>query len=105
LSFNAEFYVGFPGFAIDWEHRFEPDLPLHMQISRGSLVLHLWEHHGDGSPGANIRVEMTGLNQFHAELAAKKYGYGRPGIVEQSWGERSVTTHDPFSNHFCERVK
>jgi hypothetical protein len=50
---------------------------------------------------------MTGLNQFHAELAAKKYGYGRPGIVEQSWGERSVTTHDPFSNriHFCERVK
>ena len=22
-----EFYVGFPGFKVDFEHRFEPDLP------------------------------------------------------------------------------
>jgi len=29
-----------------------------MQVSGGNLVLHLSEHHGDGSPGANIRVEM-----------------------------------------------
>jgi catechol 2,3-dioxygenase-like lactoylglutathione lyase family enzyme len=102
-----EFYLGFLGFQIDWEHRFEPDLPLYMQISRGNLILHLSEHHGDGSPGANVRVEMTGLDEFHAELAAKKYNYGRPGIVELPWGERSLKTWDPFHNqlHFCERVK
>jgi len=102
-----EFYVGFLGFTIDWEHRFEDGLPLYMQVSRGTLVLHLSEHHGDGSPGANVRLEMTGLDEFHAELTAKKYGYGRPGIVEQPWGERSVTAHDPFGNriHFCERLK
>ncbi|MGA3188471.1 MAG: glyoxalase superfamily protein [Bryobacteraceae bacterium] len=102
-----EFYLGFLGFTIDWEHRFEEALPLYMQISRGNLVLHLSEHHGDGSPGASIRVEMTGLDEFHAELIAKKYGYGRPGIVEEPWGERRVTALDPFHNriHFIERLQ
>ena len=44
-----EFYVGFLGFTIDWEHRFEDGLPIYMQVSRGNVVLHLSEHHGDGS--------------------------------------------------------
>src|SRR5260370_32162921 len=30
-----EFYIGFLGFKVDFEHRFEPDLPLFMQISLG----------------------------------------------------------------------
>ena len=25
-----EFYLGFLGFAVDWEHRFEPGFPLYM---------------------------------------------------------------------------
>jgi hypothetical protein len=33
------------------EHRFEPGFPLDLQVSRDGLVLHLSEHHGDGSPG------------------------------------------------------
>ena len=31
----GEFHVQFLGFAIDWEHRFEPGSLLHMQVSRG----------------------------------------------------------------------
>jgi Glyoxalase superfamily protein len=27
------FYLGFLGFQVDWEHRFEPGLPLYMQVS------------------------------------------------------------------------
>jgi Glyoxalase superfamily protein len=102
-----EFYLGFLGFTIDFEHRFEPGMPLYMGISRGGVTLHLSEHHGDGSPGVHIRVEITGIDELHAELAAKKYGYGRPGIQDQEWGERSLTTHDPFNNQitFCERTK
>ena len=45
-----EFYLGFLGFSVDWDHRFEPDAPLYRQISRGNLGLHLSEHHGDGCP-------------------------------------------------------
>jgi hypothetical protein len=29
-----EFYMDFLGFAIDWEHRFAPGLPLYCQVSR-----------------------------------------------------------------------
>jgi hypothetical protein len=51
-----EFYIGFLGFKVDFEHRFEPDLPLFMQISMDDVVLYLSEHHGDCSPGAKIVI-------------------------------------------------
>jgi catechol 2,3-dioxygenase-like lactoylglutathione lyase family enzyme len=43
-----EFYQGFLGLSVDWDHRFDANAPLYRQISRGSLILHLTEHHGDG---------------------------------------------------------
>ena len=60
-----EFYVGFLGFTIDWEHRFEPGTPLYMQVSREGIVLHLSEHHGDGSPGVHLRIDVTGVHDLH----------------------------------------
>jgi uncharacterized glyoxalase superfamily protein PhnB len=93
-----EFYVDYLGFKVDWEHRFEPGLPLYMQVSRGALVLHLTEHHGDACPGSALFVRMTGIEQFHAELAAKNYGNARPGIESTPWNSREVTVKDPFGN-------
>jgi catechol 2,3-dioxygenase-like lactoylglutathione lyase family enzyme len=63
-----EFYLGFLGFKVDWEHRFAPDAPLYMQVSRDGLVLHLTEHYGDGSPGAAVFVETVGLDELQREL-------------------------------------
>ena len=51
-----EFFVDFLGFTVDWEHRFEPSLPLYMQVSKDDCIIHLSEHHGDCSPGAAIRI-------------------------------------------------
>ena len=49
--FNAEkakeFYVGYLGFSVDWEHHFEDNTPAYLQVSRAGLTLHLSEHHGD----------------------------------------------------------
>ncbi len=92
-----EFYAGFLGFTVDFEHRFEPSLPLYMQVSRDGCVLHLSEHHGDASPGAAIRIETTDLDAFHVELNSKEYGFVRPGIDEQPWG-RDMPVKDPFGN-------
>ena len=92
-----EFYVGFLGFTIDWEHRFSPDAPLYLQVSRDECLLHLSEHYGDCSPGAAIRIATTDLDAFHAELTAKQYKYAGPGIDEQPWG-REVSVRDPFGN-------
>ena len=93
-----EFYVGFLGFTIDWEHRFEPGLPLYMQVSRDGCVLHLSEHHGDATPGAALRIEADGLDALHAELTGKNYRWARPGIEDMPWGTRDMSVKDPFGN-------
>ena len=93
-----EFYVGFLGFSVDWEHRFAPDLPLYMQVSRDGCVLHLSEHHGDGGPGSAIRIETDALDALHHELSTKRYKYARPGIEKMPWGTRDMSVKDPFGN-------
>lgn len=98
-----EFYLGFLGFAVRFEHRFEPGMPLYMGIERAGLVLHLSEHHGDAAPGSTVYVPMTGVRAYQAELIGRNYGYGRPGVEEQPWGD-VLQVHDPFGNRirFCE---
>ena len=91
-----EFYLGYLGFALDWEHRFEPDLPLYCQVSRGSVRLHLSEHHGDGSPGAAVLLEVDDVEALHASLDPA-YGFARPGLATQPWG-RTFSVRDPFHN-------
>jgi hypothetical protein len=92
-----EFYVGFLGFKVEWEHRFEPGLPLYCQVTREGCSLHLSEHHGDATPGSALRIEVDGLDLLHAELAASHYKYARPGIQQQAWG-RDMSISDPFGN-------
>jgi len=98
-----EFYVGFLGMQVDWEHRFEDGLPLYAQVSRAGLVLHLTGHHGDATPGSTVFVPMRGIDAFHAELTAAPYAYCRPSIEDLPWGRQMQVT-DPFGNRlrFCE---
>ncbi|WP_131116507.1 glyoxalase superfamily protein [Lichenihabitans psoromatis] len=106
LAKAREFYCDFLGFAITMEHRHELGLPVYMAIERAGLELHLTEHHGGASPGSTAFVWMTGVQAFHAELTAKNYGYGRPGIERLPWGDQ-LQVHDPFGNRirFCQRHK
>jgi uncharacterized glyoxalase superfamily protein PhnB len=93
-----EFYLDFLGFKKDWEFRFEPTSPVHMQVSRGTFLLHLTEHHGGPSPGAHVFVQMHGIDELHRELTGKSYKYARPGIEDAPWGARTLTVTDPFAN-------
>jgi catechol 2,3-dioxygenase-like lactoylglutathione lyase family enzyme len=90
------FYVGLLGFQVDWEHRFEPGFPLYMQVSRSGARLHISEHHGDGTPGTVVWVNLTGLDAFHAELRAKGSHAGiEPGPAPDM---RTLQVWDPFGN-------
>ncbi|MCK9816933.1 VOC family protein [Pseudomonas sp. MAFF 302046] len=93
-----EFYLGFLGFQLDWEHRFEANYPLYMQVSRGGCVLHLSEHHGDCTPGAALRIETDELEAFQEQLKAKDYPFAHPQIQAMPWGSQDMTVHDPFGN-------
>ena len=93
-----EFYVDFLGFTIDWEHRFEPGLPLYLRVSRGECVLHLSEHHGDACPGAAVRIECDDVEAYRRALLAKQYKHARPGVEDMPWGAREMRVADPFGN-------
>lgn len=101
-SFDAvkakEFYCGFLGFSVDFEHRFEPEAPLYMQVSRGGVCLHVSEHHGDATPGSMVRIHVDDAKGLHQELMAKRYSYARPGIEDRPWGMREIAVTDPFGN-------
>jgi catechol 2,3-dioxygenase-like lactoylglutathione lyase family enzyme len=101
------FYQGFLGFSVDWDHRFDDRAPLYREISRGDVILHLSEHHGDGSPGIQIRVMTSGVEALRHEITAKGYDYMRPGVEIMPWGMRELAVIDPFGNRirFCEPVE
>jgi Glyoxalase superfamily protein len=92
-----EFYIGFLGFNLEWEHRFGDNFPLYAQVSRSGLTLHLSGHHGDASPGSNVVAEMNGIRRFQQELATKNYTYMKPSIEDLPWGQ-VMEVIDPFSN-------
>lgn len=93
-----EYYLDFLGFSLDWEHRFEENAPVYMQVSRGDLRLHLSEHYGDCSPGSTVFVEMEGVEELHREVSAKNYKYLKPGLCNEFYGARSMEVIDPFGN-------
>jgi hypothetical protein len=101
-----DFYLGFLGFNLDWEHRFGDNFPLYAQVSRSGLVLHLSEHHGDASPGSTAAfVIINGVRTYQRELTGKDYTYLKPGVEDLPWG-MVMTVTDPFSNRirFCEEA-
>lgn len=93
-----DFYVGFLGFEVDWEHRFDPEAPVYLQVSRGNCVLHLSEHHGDCCPGSTVFLRVAGLESYHGEIMAKGYSYQRPGIEIAPWNAKTMEVTDPFGN-------
>jgi catechol 2,3-dioxygenase-like lactoylglutathione lyase family enzyme len=93
-----EFYLGFLGMSLDWEHRFEPETPLYLQVSKGNLLLHLSEHSGDCSPGAKVFINVTEFDELFSEISQRKYKYNRPSVEVAPWGDRTFTLIDPFSN-------
>ena len=94
-----EFYVDFLGFTIEFEHRYGDNFPIYMAISHSGCRLHLSEHHGDGSPGAHVRISADDVDQMCKDLSAKDYKFAKPGGGEKTpWGTIEVTITDPFAN-------
>ncbi|ADG96498.1 glyoxalase family protein [Segniliparus rotundus DSM 44985] len=91
------FYVDYLGFQTDWEHHFEPELPLYQQVSRGPWVLHLSEHIGDATPGSAVRFITDDIAALHSELRAKPRVPAVPKIERCDWGDELLVL-DPFGN-------
>jgi catechol 2,3-dioxygenase-like lactoylglutathione lyase family enzyme len=88
-----EFYIDFLGFTLDWEHRFEGNFPLYLQVSRSGVTLHLSEHYGDGTPGSMVYIRGENIGVLATELNAKGAKFARPGV-----GDKNPKLTDPFGN-------
>jgi catechol 2,3-dioxygenase-like lactoylglutathione lyase family enzyme len=88
-----EFYVDFLGFKIDWEHRFDENAPLYMQVSRSGVQLHLSEHYGDGTPGSMVYIRGENIAALAKELHDKHARFARPSPTHKA---PAIT--DPFGN-------
>lgn len=93
-----EFYLGFLGMKLDWEHRFESSFPIYMQVSKDNLVFHLSEHSGDCTPGSKVFVNVKDIDALYREVTSKPYKYNKPAIEQAPWGDRCFTVTDPFAN-------
>jgi len=94
------FYVDALGFTVDWEHRFEPELPLYMQVSRDDLVLHLSEHFGDGSPNGVVWIAVDDVRALYDEIRKVPFEllHQRPGFEKDGPGGPGFSLGDPFHN-------
>ena len=102
-----EFYCGFLGFEVQWEHDFSDNSPAYIEVSRDGMTLHLSEHHGDCCPGSTVFVWMTGIEDFHKEITSKDYKYNKPGLETTFYDAKCVEVIDPFGNRirFNERIE
>ena len=93
-----EFYLEFLGMTLDWEHRFEAEAPIYLQVSRSQLIFHLSEHSGDCTPGSKVFVQTHDLDELYEDITSRPYRYNRPSISTAPWGDRIFEVIDPFSN-------
>lgn len=102
-SLAKSFYLDFLGFEIDWEHRFgESDQsPLYMQISQGASALHLNGHATEETPVCEVRIPVSGLQQYCDFLSAKETEFPSPEVVDPRYEGRNTDMNilDPFGNH------
>ncbi|WP_068612761.1 glyoxalase superfamily protein [Paenibacillus tuaregi] len=93
-----QFYIDFLGFTLDWKYAYEPGFPQYMQISKDGIELHLSEHHGDGCPGAALRIEVDDIKTFQQHLVEKEYKYAKPDLESTPWQALECRVTDPFGN-------
>ena len=82
-------WYGCLGFIKEWEHRFEPDLPAFVSVSRGPMRLFLSEHQGDARPDTLVYFRVGGVDAIAAEFDV--------AVEEAPWA-RELELRDPDGN-------
>jgi catechol 2,3-dioxygenase-like lactoylglutathione lyase family enzyme len=110
---TKRFYTEGMGFKVDWEHRYKPNFPVFMQVSRDEMILYLSEHRGDCQPGGLVHFFVADVDAWYQELRQRlpKACAGLSEIQappsEAIPGLRDMTVLDPDGNklRICTRVE
>lgn len=94
---SIAFYVHGLGFKVDWEHRFEPGLPVFMQLTRAGQSIFLTEHAGDCQVGGAAYFLVPSADACHGEFGARGVVPTEPP-ADMPWGPREMVVTDPDGN-------
>ena len=83
------------GFAVAWEHRFEPTLPVFMSIVRGMQV-YLTQHSGDCQVGGLVHFVIPDVDAWHREF--RERGAPVTESPNNDLGIHNMTITDPDGN-------
>ena len=102
---SKSFYVDGLSFVIDWEHRFEPQFPVFIQITRGGLSLYLSQHEGDCQVGGLVHLYVPSVDEWYTDLQRRGVSVKEPPS-ESLKGLRDMTVVDPDGNQLriCTRL-
>ncbi len=94
---SKAFYTEGLGFTINWEHRFEPHLPVFMEVSRDDMSFYLTEHTEDCQVGGLVHLIVPDIDAWYTELRQKGLAIAEPPN-ESLEGIRDMTLVDPDGN-------
>lgn len=93
---SKAYYTSKLGFTVEWEHRFEPNFPVFMSISRDGMQIYLTEHTGDCQVGGLVHFVIPDVDAWHAEFC--KGGAIVAEAPNNDLGFRNMTIKDPDGN-------
>lgn len=94
---SLPFYIDGLGFKIDWEHRFGPDYPLFVQLTRAGQTIFLSEHEGDAKVGGAVYFLVPDVDACHRQFEANAAQIDQPPC-DTPWGTREMVVIDPDGN-------
>ncbi|CAL9339214.1 glyoxalase superfamily protein [Streptomyces griseomycini] len=77
------------GFDKQWEHRFEPGLPVFVEVARGGVRLFLSEHKGDARPDTLVYLRVRDVEAIASEFGVQ---------TEDAPWAREIELRDPDGN-------
>ncbi|WJY27540.1 MULTISPECIES: glyoxalase superfamily protein [Sporosarcina] len=103
---SMAFYVDTLGFAVDWEHRFEPHFPAFLQLTKDDMTLYLTQHAGDCQVGGLIHFFVPNVDRWYSDLKNAKELCITVPPNEDLEGLRMMTLTDPDGNQLriCTRL-
>ena len=93
---SKKFYLDQLGFILEWEHRFEPKLPVFMSVALDGMRLYLSEHSGDCQVGGLVHFVVSNVDALHSTFKVRQVHITE--APNDDLGFRNMTVTDPDGN-------
>ena len=102
---SKRFYLDQLSFILEWEHRFEPKLPVFMSVALDGMRLYLSEHSGDCQVGGLVHFVVSDVDSLHSAFKERQVPITE--APNDDLGFRNMTVTDPDGNQlrFMEPTK